>query len=119
MLFIVVTAVLHFGGNHIYHWLEPGIMTEGSDNYDAIIAGKEPYLNATFFLIRSFIYVIIWIYCARRLRQISIESDLEGGIGEKIILERIKSFWLVYCFLCDYIFYGSLGLDHVNRYALV
>ena len=58
MLFIVITAVLHFGGNHIYHWLEPGIMTEGSANYDAIIAGKEPYLNATFFVIRSFIYVI-------------------------------------------------------------
>ena len=69
MLFIVITAVLHFGGNHIYHWLEPGIMTEGSDNYDKVIAGKEPYLNATFFLIRSFLYVIIWVYCAKRLRK--------------------------------------------------
>ena len=85
MLFIVVTAVLHFGGNHIYHWLEPGIMTEGSPNYDAIIAGKEPYLNATFFVIRSFIYVIIWLYCARRLRQISLESDLEGDMGRNLI----------------------------------
>jgi len=99
MLFIVITAVLHFGGNHIYHWLEPGIMTEGSPNYDYIIAGKEPYLNATFFLIRSFLYVIIWVYCARRLRQISLEGDLEGEIGEKSYWKGLRvSGWFIVLF---------------------
>ena len=58
MLFIVIAAALHW--NHIYHWMEPGIMDPEADNYDKIIAGKEPYLNSTFFLIRSFIYVFIW-----------------------------------------------------------
>ena len=99
MLFIVITAVLHFGGNHIYHWLEPGIMTEGSSNYDKIIAGKEPYLNATFFLVRSFLYVIIWVYCARRLRQISLEGDLEGDIGEKSYWKGLRvSGWFIVLF---------------------
>ena len=99
MLFIVITAVLHFGGNHIYHWLEPGIMIEGSDNYDHIIAGKEAYLNSTFFLIRSFIYVIIWVYCARRLRQISLEGDAEGEIGEKSYWKGLRvSGWFIVLF---------------------
>ena len=47
--------------NHIYHWMETGIMDPNSDNYDAIIAGKEPYLNVPFFLIRSFIYVFVQV----------------------------------------------------------
>ena len=99
MLFIVVTAVLHFGGNHIYHWLEPGIMTEGSPNYDKIIAGKEAYLNAPFFLIRSFLYVAVWVYCANRLRKISIMSDQEGGIGEKSYWKGLRvSGWFIVFF---------------------
>ena len=36
MMIIVITAVLHFGGNHIYHWMETGIMdqfiTDGNGN---------------------------------------------------------------------------------------
>jgi hypothetical protein len=119
MLFIVATAVLHFGGNHIYHWLEPGIMNEGSDNYDHIIAGKEAYLNAPFFLIRSCVYVIIWIYCSRRLRQISLAGDLEGGIGEKSYWKGLRvSGWFI-VFFCNHIIYCCMGLDNVNRYALV
>jgi len=80
MIFIVVAAMLHW--NHIYHWMEEGIMIEGSPNYDKIIAGKEAYLNPIFFLVRSIIYVVVWIYCAKRLRDISLQGDLEGGIGE-------------------------------------
>lgn len=99
MLFIVITAVLHFGGNHIYHWLEPGIMTEGSSNYDAIIAGKEPYLNATFFLIRSFVYVFIWNYCAKKIRDLSLQGDIEGEIGEKSYWKGLKvSGWFIVFF---------------------
>ena len=81
MIFIVVAAILHW--NHIYHWMEEGIMTEGAPNYDKIIAGKEAYLSPIFFLVRSLIYVTVWIYCAKRLRDISLQGDLEGGLGKK------------------------------------
>ena len=96
MLFIVIAAVKHW--NHIYHWLEPGIMDPNEPNYDKIIAGKEPYLNAPFFLIRSIVYVIIWIYCARKLRQLSIKGDLEGDIGERSFFKglRVSGWFLVF-----------------------
>ena len=96
MLFIVIAAVMHW--NHIYHWLEPGIMDPNEPNYDKIIAGKEPYLNAPFFLIRSIVYVIIWIYCARKLRQLSIKGDLEGDIGERSFFKglRVSGWFLVF-----------------------
>ena len=97
MLFIVIAAVLHW--NHIYHWLAEGIMDPNDHHYDKIIAGKEPYLNATFFLIRSFVYVGIWLYCARRLRQISLSGDSEGGIGENAYWKGLRvSGWFIVFF---------------------
>ena len=97
MIFIVVAAMLHW--NHIYHWMEEGIMTEGAPNYDKIIAGKEAYLNPIFFLVRSIIYVVVWIYCAKRLRDISLEGDLEGGIGENSYNKGITvSAWFIVFF---------------------
>ena len=97
MIFIVVAAMLHW--NHIYHWMEEGIMTEGAPNYDKIIAGKEAYLNPIFFLVRSIIYVVVWIYCAKRLRDISLQGDLEGGIGENSYNKGITvSAWFIVFF---------------------
>ena len=97
MLFIVIAATLHW--NHIYHWLAEGVMDPESDYYDKIIAGKEAYLNAPFFLIRSFLYVAVWIYCANRLRKISIMSDQEGGIGEKSYWKGLRvSGWFIVFF---------------------
>tara|TARA_B110000444_G_C18795497_1_gene574621 strand:+ start:330 stop:1538 length:1209 start_codon:yes stop_codon:yes gene_type:complete len=97
MLFIVIAATLHW--NHIYHWLDDGIMDPESHHYDKIIAGKEAYLNSTFFLIRSFLYVIIWVYCARRLRQISLDGDVEGEIGERSYWKGLRvSGWFIVLF---------------------
>ena len=97
MIFIVVAAILHW--NHIYHWMEEGIMTEGAPNYDKIIAGKEAYLSPIFFLVRSLIYVTVWIYCAKRLRDISLQGDLEGGLGKKSYNKGITvSAWFIVFF---------------------
>ena len=78
MLFIVVASTSHFGGNHIYHWLQEGIMDPVSEHYDKILAGKEAYLNATFFIIRTIIYLLIWNYFAKKLRKLSILEDANG-----------------------------------------
>ncbi len=97
MLIIVVAAALHF--NHIYHWMEVGITDPQAENYDKIIAGKKEYLNIPFFIIRSFIYVIIWVYCAKKIRQNSLDSDNEGGIGEKSYWKGLKvSGWFIVLF---------------------
>ncbi len=97
MLIIVIGAALHF--NHIYHWMEVGITDPLAENYDKIIAGKKEYLNIPFFIIRSFIYVIIWVYCAKKIRQNSLESDKEGGIGEKSYWKGLRvSGWFIVLF---------------------
>jgi hypothetical protein len=79
MLFIMIASIMHW--NHIYHWLHEGIMDPTSEHYDRIIAGKEPYLNATFFVIRTIVYLLGWNYFAKKLRSLSLLEDKQSGSG--------------------------------------
>ena len=77
MLFIVFAGIMHW--NHIWHWLADGIMDPDNIYYDAIIAGKEAFLNPTFFSVRSILYVFGWWFFAKWLKKLSLKEDLEGG----------------------------------------
>ena len=79
MLFIMIASIMHW--NHIYHWLHEGIMDPASEQYDRIIAGKESYLNATFFVIRTIVYLLGWNYFAKKLRSLSLLEDKQSGSG--------------------------------------
>ena len=106
MMIIVITAVLHFGGNHIYHWMETGIMdqfiTDGNGNeienpkYDKIITGKKAFLNTSFFIIRSIIYIVGWIYFGRKLKQLSINEDKHGGLDNYNKGFRTSAWFMVF-----------------------
>jgi len=66
--------------NHdLFHWTVPGIMDKNNPNYDAIIAGKGGFLSIPFYLIRMVSYLFIWWTFSQRLRQLSIQEDLNGG----------------------------------------
>jgi len=78
ILIIIITGWFHFGGNHVYHWMAEGIMVEGSANYDSIIAGKQAYLNGTFFTLRAVIYLLGWIGAAYMLRKMSLRFNQPG-----------------------------------------
>lgn len=80
MLILAVLGVLHV--HHIWHWMAPGIMDPDSPNYDAIIAGKEGFLNGPFFIARIVIYLLGWVWAARSLRALSLKSDAAGSIDE-------------------------------------
>lgn len=80
MLILAVLGVMHV--HHIWHWMAPGIMDPDSDSYDAIIAGKEGFLNGPFFIARIVIYLVGWVWAARSLRALSLKSDAVGSIEE-------------------------------------
>ena len=42
--------------------------------------GKEAFLDTTFFLIRSVIYILGWVYFGRKLKQLSLNEDKHGGL---------------------------------------
>ena len=73
MLFLVITGTMDM--HHVWHWMQDGIMDPASPNYDSIIAGKEGYLNDTFFTLRTVAYLVIWAGAAYLLRRNSLKED--------------------------------------------
>jgi hypothetical protein len=73
MLFLVITGTMDM--HHVWHWMQDGIMDPASPNYDKIIAGKEGYLNDTFFTLRTVAYLVIWAGAAYLLRRNSLKED--------------------------------------------
>ena len=94
MLLIMIASIMHW--NHIYHWLHDGIMDPASEHYDRIIAGKEPYLNATFFIIRTIVYLLGWNYFAKKLRSLSLLEDKQGGSGIHFRGVRTSAWFMVF-----------------------
>ena len=71
-------------------------MEVGNKEYDEIIAGKEPYLNATFFIVRTAIYILVWNYFAKKLRSLSILEDLQGGTSVHKKAVRSSAWFIVF-----------------------
>ena len=69
LIFILVTGGMHW--HHTFHWMAEGINDPLDPYYDEIIANKSAYLNIPFFMSRSFIYLLGWIFFARLLKKIS------------------------------------------------
>lgn len=54
LLILVIPLLI---GNHtLFHWTHTEVVAD-----DEILAGKAPYLNFSFFLIRTFVFIGIWI----------------------------------------------------------
>ena len=76
---VIMLIIFLIGRHDIFHWTHDGIMDKGSPNYDAVIAGKSGFLNMPFYLIRTIIYISIWAFFSWKLRQLSLQEDLNGG----------------------------------------
>jgi hypothetical protein len=62
-----------FGMHHLYEWTHADLVAN-----DAVLLGKQPYLNTTFFLIRAAIYFLAWNGLAYYLNAWSLEQDRTG-----------------------------------------
>jgi hypothetical protein len=76
---VIMILIIALGGQHLYHWMAPGITDPASPNYDEIIAGKSGFLNPAFFWIRVVLYFVIWSYFAKLFRKNSLESENGNG----------------------------------------
>ena len=73
LIFLEIAGVMHW--HHLWHWMAEGIMDPDSEHYDKIIAGKEAYLNAPFFIGRTIVYLIGWVGGAFLLRRMSLRME--------------------------------------------
>lgn len=92
---IIMLVIAALFGDKIYHWMHEGIMTPGSPNYDAIIAGKQGFLNKPFYFIRLVLYFGIWYGLWRVVRKLSLEEDQIGGTDNYYKIIRYGTIFLV------------------------
>ncbi len=76
------------------HWATKGLSVKGSDNYDAIIAGKSVFLNKPFFIARLVIFLGLYSIFGALLIKYSKSEDGLGGM-----LNYNKSFKMSAIFL--------------------
>jgi hypothetical protein len=97
LLLIFICGQLHM--NTIYPWMAEGIATEGSENYDAVIAGKIGYFGV-FWWIRTLLYMVAWVMFTWKLRKNSMDADALGHEESKgFHLKNVKlSAWFMVVF---------------------
>ena len=93
ILILIITGLTHT--HHLWHWMAEGIMDKDHANYDKIIAGKEGYLNGTFFVLRTLAYIVIWFGAAWYIRKKSKMEDIDGGTEHWIKLRKFSALFLV------------------------
>lgn len=76
---VIVFVAAALGLNHIYHWMDPEVTDPNSPHFDAIIAGKKPFLSQPFFWGANVVYFAVFIFFAWWFRKRSLREDIEGG----------------------------------------
>jgi hypothetical protein len=85
-LIAVLFIPLIFGIHDLYHWSH-----EEAVAGDALLQKKAGYLNIPFFVIRSAVYLILWILLAMLLYRKSIAQDKAYDAGQVMKIKRISA----------------------------
>jgi len=69
-----------FGHSHLYFWTHAEYYDPKNAAYDPILVGKSGFLNTPFYIIRILAYAAIWVGFTYKLRRLSLEEDIHGGV---------------------------------------
>src|SRR3989338_3157112 len=72
---IILALPIFWGIPLLFHWSHPDVMA-----HNHLLARKASYLNPTFFIIRTFIYFLVWTFLYRKIIRPSLAQDHTGNI---------------------------------------
>ncbi|MEP0545388.1 MAG: hypothetical protein ABJF88_00490 [Rhodothermales bacterium] len=75
----------------LYHWTHAELFDPLDPHYDAVIAGKQGYLNLPFFYVRIVVYFAAWIIVSTKLYRISVRQDTEPRADVGADLRRVSA----------------------------
>ena len=102
ILFVfLVLSGMHM--NHVFAWMNPELLVEGSDSYDHLLADKAGYLNVPFFLIRAAIYIIGWVLYRRYARKqtLALDNAVDGDLTHYKKLMGASAAFLVFFLISE------------------
>ena len=94
LILLVILGTGIFNHTLYHHWTDPELFDPASPKYDALVAGKQAFLNVPSFLIRQIIFMGSYSIFAVVLAKLSYNEDLNGGLNS-----YKKSFKLAAIFL--------------------
>ncbi|WPP51514.1 quinol:cytochrome C oxidoreductase [Catalinimonas niigatensis] len=93
---VLMLAVFLVGGHTIFHWTHDYLYDESDPRYDAIIAGKQGYLNYPFYIIRMLVYFGVWYLMYRLIRRESLAEDINGGVVHYHKMVKYSTIFIVF-----------------------
>ncbi|MBT8399641.1 MAG: hypothetical protein KJO98_04130 [Rhodothermia bacterium] len=94
-LLAILTIPILFGMHDLFHWTHHEIYDPASPQYDPILAGKQGYLNTTFFIIRLVVYFTAWTFIAHRLYTVSLRQDVDDDVSAGARMRKVSAVGLV------------------------
>ncbi len=88
------SVILMFGAHTLFKWTDPALM-----HSDPVIMGKTGYLNMSFWVIRTLIGVVAWIYFSRKL--VGGSLSLDAGAPFRPVYEKSRKLAVIF-----FIFYA-------------
>jgi hypothetical protein len=93
-LMILLFVPLLFGMHSLYVWARPEVVAA-----DELLRHKAPYLNRTFWLMRTAVYFAIWLGLALRFSSWSREQDRTGDVALARKMQMLSGPGIVFYFL--------------------
>jgi len=107
---LVMLALVFFGLKYVYPWSNPEGHIDDYSKYPEfkkILDIKAPYLNDTFFIIRTIIYFLVWCGTAALLRRFAKKEDADKSQALKWFEKsRFYSKVYIFAFALTFIFAG-------------
>ena len=96
VIFFIFLIICGMHLNHLFPWLEKGVTTKGSPNYDAMIAGKSGYLNFGFWIIRAVVFLGGWNLYRYLSRKRGLEQDQSDDNSNYKTIFKMSAGFLVF-----------------------
>lgn len=77
-LLAIMFVPIALGMHDLYHWTHEDVMDPQDSHFDAILFGKQAYLNVPFFFVRFGIYFVLWTAISLLLYRSSLRQDLDA-----------------------------------------
>lgn len=93
---LALLAIPIFLGMHdIFHWTHADVMDPTDSHFDAILKGKQGYLNVPFFLGRAAFYFVSWTATSFMLYRSSLKQDLDADPSIPVTQRKVSAVGLL------------------------
>ena len=83
LLLLPILVMMLAGSSTVFPWNDAAVVSG-----DRVLIGKQAYLNAEFFVVRTIVYAVVWILAGVWLLKSSRSQDQTGDPSQTLVLER-------------------------------